>query len=259
MGEKNKQKSASLEEAQRKDEVIYKPASGKKIILFGLPLLGFVILFSLWFEFYKPKVTDEWYRGVMLVDSANKTTDQIIKKHLLDSGRQILQKQVQLHPYHARVWYLYGYYFLVTGNWDSCIYADKKAIELGAGGVVNSVEYVASEHLNYALEKKLSEVTDLENSMKVLNNASVQNFQNNSIDRFRGMIFYNYEQIDSSNFYLERFYKNVPNDFNVLSILAYNYFRLGSRDKALFYANEARKIKSDDPGLNNLINKLQSQ
>lgn len=254
----DKRKQTSIQEIPKKEKNSYNPSAIKRIFLFGLPSLGVIFIFFIWFELYTPKVIDDWFQGAKLVDSATKTADPIIKKYLMDRGGLILKKQVNLHPYHARVWLLYGQYFSLNNIWDSCIYAEKKAIEIGAGGVVNNIEYMASDNLNYALGKKLTGIHNLDSSIKVIDDAITPNFENSTIYKFKGFTYYNYNQIDSCIVYLERFYSKVQNDFDVLDILAFSYSRKGIYDKALFYATEAKKIKNDNPGINKLINQLNS-
>ncbi|MEI7726348.1 MAG: hypothetical protein WCK09_14665 [Bacteroidota bacterium] len=259
MGKTIRRKQTSIEELPKNEKNLYNPAFLKRIVLFGIPLSGFLVILFIWSELYKPKVIDEWYRGIMLVDSAGKTSDSIAKKGLLDRGGHILKQQATSHPYHARVWFLYGHYFLVCKNWDSCIYAEKKSIELGAGGLVNNVEYQAAEHLNFAVDQKIRGIHNLDSVIKVINNALTTNFENSTLDKIKGFTYYNYNKMDSCSFYLERFNSKVKNDFDVLTFLAFTYSRKGMREKALFYAAEAKKIKSDNANLNNLITQLSNR
>jgi tetratricopeptide (TPR) repeat protein len=259
MKEKYKQKQTGIQEMQVEAKSAYNPPLIKKIILFGIPLLGAGILFFIWFEIYKPKIVDDWYRGAILVDSANKITDPTARKILMDEGKAILKQQVSLHPYHARVWFLYGHYFLVNNNWDSCIYAEKMAIKIGAGGVVNNVEYVAADHLNYALGQKLQGIHNLDSSIREIDSAFTPNWENVILYKYKGFTYYNYKQYDSSSVYLERFYGKVKNDFDAILILAYSYTQKGDKDKALYYAMEAKKIKNDNADINNLITRLNTR
>ncbi|MEI7896828.1 MAG: hypothetical protein WCJ26_07305 [bacterium] len=259
MGKTVRRKQTSIGETPTNEKNLYNPSFVKRIFLFGIPLSGFIILLFIWTELYKPKVIDEWYRGIILVDSAANTHDSVARKGLLDRGGQILRQQNKLHPYHARVWFLYGHYFLVTKNWDSCIYAEKKAIEIGAGGIVNGVENVAAEHLNYALDNKLRSIHSLDSSIKLIDRVVTPNYENITLYKFKGFTYYNHNQPDSCIFYLERFNSKVSNDFDVLNILAFSYSRKGMRDKALLYATEARKIKSDNANLNSLITMLNAR
>jgi hypothetical protein len=256
MGKMDRQKQTTIQEAPKSEKNLYNPSAIMRIVLFGIPLSGIIFILFIWTGLYNPKVVDDWYRGIILVDSATNASDSIVKQGLMDRGGQILRQQNKLHPYHARVWYLLGHYYLVNRNWDSCIYAEKKAIELGAGGVVNNVEYMAADHLCYAVDQKIRKMHNLDSSIRVINNATTANFENNTLDKIKGFTFYNYNQRDSCTFYLERFNSKVKNDFDVLSFLAFSYSGKGMKDKALFYAMEAKKIKTDNANINNLITML---
>ncbi|MEI7726554.1 MAG: hypothetical protein WCJ26_15960 [bacterium] len=259
MGKTVRQKQTSIQETPTKEKNLYNPSMAKRVILFGIPLSGIILVFFIWTEIYKPGVIDDWYRGISLVDSAANTKEPIVKQGLMDRGGMILRQQNKLHPYHARVWYLLGHYYLVNSNWDSCIYAEKKAIELGAGGIVNSVEFQAADHLCYAVDQKVRSIHNLDSAIKVINGAITANFENNILEKIKGFTYYNYNQRDSSAFYLERFNSRVKNDFDVLSLLAFIYYAKGMKDKALFYATEAQKIKSDNTNINNLVTALSAR
>ena len=254
-----RRKQTSIQEIPKERKNEYNPSVATKIFLFGIPLSGIFIIFFIWTERYVPTVIDDWYLGVNLVDSAGKASNPVVKKNLMDQGGFILKRQVTLHPYHARVWFLYGHYFLVNNKWDSCIYAEKKAIELGAGGVVNSVEFIAAEHLNYALDRKLRGMHNLDSSINVINNAITPTFENTTIDKIEGFTYFNHNQNDSSIFYLERFNSKVKNDFDALHLLAWSYYRKGMKDKAIFFATEAKKIKNDNPDVNKLLAALNAR
>ena len=259
MKKPNKQKQTSIQEEPANAGNLHVPSPINRILLFGLPVFGVILLFSIWLEIYRPIITDDWNRGSLLLDSANKTSDPVIKKELLESSGLILKQQIKLHPYHARIWYIYGYYFLANNNWDSCIYAEKKAIELGAGGVVKQIEYKAAIGLNFALEKKLSGIHSLDSSIKAIDHSITLNFENNALFRIKGFTYFNYNQNDSCIIYLERYNLKVNNDFDALRILAYSYYRKGMNEKALYFATKAKKIKPDNPDINSLIHQLSSR
>ena len=255
----DKRKQTNVQEIPKDIKNDYNPSLAKRILLFGIPLAGIFIIFFIWTERYVPVVIDDWYRGINLVDSAGKASNPAVKKNLMDQGGFILKRQVTLHPYHARVWFLYGHYFLVNNKWDSCIYAEKKAIEIGAGGLVNNVEFIAAEQLNYAVEMKLRGIHNLDSSRKVISNAFTPNFENTTLDKITGFMYFNHNQNDSSIFYLERFNSKVKNDFDALHLLAWSYYRKGMKDKAIYFATEARKIKKDNPDVNKLLAALNAR
>ena len=128
----------------------------EKIRYYSLPFFGFFMFFFIWFEIYKPVVIDDWIKGTILIESATQTQDQASQNLFLEKGKAVLKQQLQKHPYHGRIWHLYGRYFLLTNQLDSCIFYEKKAIEIGAGGIVNQIEPEAAERINYCLGIKLN-------------------------------------------------------------------------------------------------------
>ena len=254
-----KSKQPVIQDIPKPEKNAYHPSAAIRFILFGIPITGFIAILFLWSEFYKPKVIDDWYLGVTLVDSATKITDPILQKSVMEQGGNILRHQNRLHHYHARVWSLLGHYYLVTSQLDSCIYTEKKAIEIGAGGVVNRIEFLATEHINAALERKLTGIHSLDSSIRAIDDAATPEFMNNTLYKFKGFTYYNYNQTDSAIANLEQFYSRNNNDFDDLYVLALSYARKGMKDKALFYGTEARKIKGDHPNLNNLMDQLNAR
>src|SRR5258705_3153646 len=96
-----------------------------------IPLCFSLIIFSiLWFKPFDVNLKDPWFEGAVLIDSARKVIDTNQRKLLLDEAGKKLAEQVRLHPYHARVHYLYGYYWLNRQNWDSAIFQQKEAIRI---------------------------------------------------------------------------------------------------------------------------------
>ena len=87
-----------------------------KIRYYSLPFFGFFILFFIWFELYKPQVINEWIKGTILIESATQTQDPASQNLFLEKGKAVLKQQLQKHPYHARIWHLYGQYFLLTNQ-----------------------------------------------------------------------------------------------------------------------------------------------
>jgi tetratricopeptide (TPR) repeat protein len=163
----------------------------------------------------------------------------------LEQTGKKLAELIRLHPYHARVHHFYGYYWLIRRNWDSVIYQEKEAIRIGAGGVVNPVEYEAQELLNEALDKK---VTPLINTGKynealvVLENAKTPNMINPEIDNYRGIIFSRQGNSDSALACFIRYKQSNPKDANNLANISISYLQKNNRDSARKYINDALKI-----------------
>ena len=216
-----------------------------------IPLLIALIFFSiLWFRPLDIKITDPWYEGIALIDSANKVTEKELKNLLLDEAGEKLSEQVRKHPYHARVHYLYGYYWLQRQNWDSVIYHEREAIRIGAGGVVEQVEFKAQEMLNYAIGKKVNPLINSgnnEEALKVLEYATTKNMNNPEIDRSKGIIYLRKGDNDRALGCFLRYEKSQPNNVLNLTNIGLSYMRKNNLDSARFYINRAIKL---DPNHN---------
>ena len=247
------------EEKPRKDHDNSQPSGVRKVTLLAMPVLGFFMITLVWSEVYKPDVMDDWYRGIRLVDSATKSPDTIIGKQLMDEGGNILREQIRLHPYHARVWFLYGYYLNETGKWDSCILAEKEALRIGAGGTVNRIDFMAADVLNRAVNQKLLGIGRLDSAMAVINGAFTPGYENTWLMKKKAFTFYNFKQYDSCIPYLERYNSKVTGDFEALKILAYSFTMERNFDTALIYANKSANLKKNDPEIARLLEYLNTR
>jgi tetratricopeptide (TPR) repeat protein len=235
------------------------PVSYRHFLPLGFALFVFFII---WFKPFNVNLKDPWYVGAMYIDSARKEIDTNQRKILLGKAGKILSEQVQKHPYHARVHYLYGFYWYDRQNWDSSIFHEKEAIRLGAGGVVNQVEYNAQDILNTALGNK---VTALINSGKINEAADVVEYAktpqmfNPGIDKYRGIIYSRLGNSDSALFCFLRYKATNPNDANNLANIAISYNQKNMRDSAVVYINEALKLDPANANANFLKSQLKSQ
>ena len=235
------------------------PISYRHFLPLCFALFVFVII---WFNPFNVNLKDPWYEGAVLIDSARNVIDTNQRTVLLGKAGKILTEQVQKHPYHARVHYLYGFYWSALQNWDSAIFHQKEAIRFGAGGTVNQVEYKAQEMLNLALGNK---VTPLLNSGKlneaagVLEYAKTPKMLNPAIDKYRGIIYSRQGNADSALSCLLRYKMANPNDANNLANIAISYNQKNMRDSAMVYINEALKLDPTNANANFLNSQLKSQ
>ena len=228
-----------------------------------LPLCFALFVFIIiWFNPLNVNLKDPWYKGAVLLDSARKEIDPNRREVLLGQAGKILTEQVQKHPYHARVHYLYGFYWLDRQNWDSVIFQQKEAIRLGAGGTVNQVEYQAQEILNLALANKVPALIDagkLTEASRVLEYAKTPEMLNPTIDKYRGIIYSRQGHADSALACLLRYKVANPNDANNLANIAISYNHKNMRDSALVYINQALKLDPTNANANFLNSQLKSQ
>jgi tetratricopeptide (TPR) repeat protein len=227
-----------------------------------IPLCFSLIIFSiLWFNPFKVSVTNSWNDGAQLIDSAGKISDPIQKNKLLEEARVILANQVQKHPYHARVHFMYGIYWHMVQNWDSAIFQQKEAIRIGAGGVVNQVEFGAQAMLNSALETKVTPLlnSNLKEAFDVLENAKTPEMYNPLIDNYKGIIYSRQGNIDSALHCFLRYNTAKPNDAGILASIASSYSQKNMKDSALVYINQALKIDPNNANANLIKSQLNSQ
>ena len=228
-----------------------------------LPLCFALFIFMIiWFKPYNVNLKDPWYEGAILIDSARKEIDTNQRKALLVAAGKILTEQVQKHPYHARVHYLYGFYWFDRQNWDSTIFHEKEAIRLGAGGTVNQVEYNAQEILNSAIGNKVTALLNsgrLKEAADVLEYAKTPEMFNPGIDKYRGIIYSRQGNSDSALFCFLRYKEAIPNDANNLANIAISYNQKNMRDSALVYINQALKLDPTNANANFLNSQLKSQ
>jgi Flp pilus assembly protein TadD len=224
---------------------------------FGIFLCGLLVVAFLWFSPIKPEVLDPWHRGTALLEEAKKESDTDIRNEKIRKAGEILHEQIALHPYHARVWMLLGYYQLEVGKLDSCIESQKNAISIGSGGKVNEIDHDAKELLNAALVQKISASADMDAALKTIRAAAIEGFENSMLDKYCGIVFSKYGLKDSSTFYLEKYIQKFPDDAEVLANIAFNYYLGGNRDKALDNARMAYAIRNDIAPLNQLLDELQ--
>jgi len=222
-----------------------------------LPFFGFFMLFFIWFEIYKPLVINDWVKGTIILEGVMTAKDQASQNLLLEQGKTVLKEQLHKHPYHARIWHLYGQYFNLINQWDSCIYYEKKAIEIGAGGIVNQIEPQAADKINYCLGMKLNLIyNSLDSSLVAIKVAETPRYDNFMIDKFKGLVFSKYKQLDSSNFYFKRYLVTIPEDEDVFYKLANNYYKQENKKEALFFIKKVKKLNKGNAKFDTLINKI---
>lgn len=232
-------------------------------LLHFMPLCFALFIFMIiWFKPFNVNLKDPWYEAAELIDSAKNVTDTTQQKSLKDQAGKKMAELVQKHPYHARVHYLYGYYWFNRQNWDSAIFQEKEAIRIGAGGTVNQVEYAAQDMLNAALSNKviaLLNTGNLKGAADVLENAKTPNMFNPGIDKYRGIIYSRQGNADSALSCFLRYKAADPNDANNLTNIAISYNQKNMRDSARVYINQALKLDPKNANANLINSQLNGQ
>ena len=227
-----------------------------------IPLCFSLVIFCiLWFKPFNVNLRDPWNEGGLLLDSANKISDPNQRTLLIEQGGKKLAEEIKKHPYHARVHFMYGIYWHMVQNWDSAIFQQKEAIRIGAGGVVNQVEFGAQAMLNSALETKVTPLlnSNLKEALDVLENAKTPEMYNPLIDNYKGIIYSRQGNIDSALHCFLRYNAAKPNDAGILASIASTYNQKNMKDSALIYINQALKIDPNNANANFIKSQLNSQ
>lgn len=227
------------------------------IVLSSLVVLVFVII---WGEFYTPKVMNPWQEGLIWIDSAKTETDTILKAEFLQTADEIFTEQVNEHPYHARIWMMKGYYHLQTKEWDSVIACEKKALEIGAGGVVNRIDVDAVNMMGAALLNKVNKLNmDTTAIFNLLDSAEIDGFENFKILWLRGAINNQAGRPDQGVKYLRRAYQLNVRDFDILYHYAFALAQTGKTQKAKARLQQALQIQPNNTSAKNLMNQLNAR
>jgi len=193
----------------------------------------------------------------MFIDSAKAETDQDAKNQLFERARQNLNKQVRLHPYHARLWFFKGYFHTQVQEWDSVISAQKLALKLGAGGTVNLVEHDAANMMNQALIQKVNTMNmDTARIFTYLDSCQVEEFENYRIHWLRGAIYNQAGDYSKSVNWLSRAYQLNSRDFDILYHYSFALARNGQRGQAIKHLQTALSLQPNNPAAKNLMNEL---
>lgn len=221
---------------------------------FAYPVVGAFLIIAILSEWYKPYMENPWVRGSKFIIEARSEKDLAIRKQKLEQGGDILREQLRLHPYHARIWHFYAFYFYVGQQWDSCMYYERRALEKGRGGFNNTMEREGKTIYNLALTNKLNPYAkDHAKTMQLIEEAEIPGFVNPELDKFRGIGYMNIQRTDSSLEALYRYHKYNPRDYATLLYIAQNYLSKGNIDSTRKFAELARMQNDKDPELKELF------
>ncbi len=196
-----------------------------------LPFAAAVIFFLLIWTEPKTEVRDPWYEAAYLIDSAKKVNDPQLKQKLLDKGGSQLQDLVKKHPYHARVHFLLGYYYLSVGKWDSAIARQKQAYKMDSGSTINPVYHDAKRQLILAVINKSNEYAkqgDFQKALETLNTAKEYDPHSAQLRTQYGVIFHRQGKLNKARNYYEKALQYNKNHRPAIQNLGLLYFQLGN-------------------------------
>ncbi|HNB81946.1 MAG TPA: tetratricopeptide repeat protein, partial [Chitinophagaceae bacterium] len=214
------------------------------------PLLGATLIATILIGKGSDFIEHPWVVGDILCDSSKRVTDSTQRLVVLEKGGTILKQQLAMHPYHARVWAMLGHYYIQKKDWDSCIYSEKRALTIGHGSLVNSIEKMSNQYLSFALGQKLNPIFHMKDSaMGIIQSAVVPGYENKLLDKFRGLVYVNCHEYPAAVQYLESYLKKFPNDYDALYAAIISYMNSGLLPQAREYLERAKKINPGAPNL----------
>jgi len=227
------------------------------LILAGLVVAAFIVI---WGEFYTPTVMNPWQESLVWIDSAKKETDTTLKSQFLRTAEDILTEQVTEHPYHARIWMMKGYLHLQKQDFDSVISCQKKALELGAGGVVNRIDVDAVNMMGAALLNKVNKLNmDTTAIFSLLNSAEVEGFQNFKILWLRGAIYNQAGRYNLGLKHLRQAFQLNVRDFDILYHLSFALAQTGNTEMAKQRLQQALQLQPNNAAAKNLMAQLNAR
>ena len=213
-----------------------------------LPALSVLFFIILWIGANTAPLNDPWRNGEILCDSSTRVPEGPQRTALLEQGGAMIREQVMKHPYHARIWHIYGFYWLQKKNWDSCMYSQRMAIKLGSGTTVNSIEKKARDLYNFCLNKKLNPYfSKKDTAMAIIQAARIPGYDNPMIDKYLGIVYSNSKEYDSCNQVIFRYLKVNPKDFDALFAVALNYYNQGQYSMSIPFLRRAQEVNPNEP------------
>jgi len=96
----------------------------------------------------------------------------------------------------------------------------------------------------------------LDSSLAVIKVAETPKYYNFMMDKFKGLVFSKYKQLDSSNFYFKRYLVSMPEDGDVFFKLANNYLMQENKKDALLFAEKVKDLYKVNAKVDTLIKKI---
>ena len=226
-------------------------------LFIALAIFGFV-----WID-VDVDLKDPWYRAASKIQKSNTIKDKTEKIEMIEEGGQELRELVAKHPYHARVHYLLGYYYVQSQKWDSAITELKIAIEKGKGGIVNQVDLEAQKMLRAPILNRTNKYLNSKQIYKARasNDEGIALSPNEPLFWLQGgMIHEQLGQTDSAMYYYEKSFNFNPNNEDTKKRLVQIYFNYGNHffaqkqyQVALNFYQKTIKIKPNNPDFNNNV------
>lgn len=209
----------------------------------------FIVVFFLAFRENDKKIIDEWYKALYLVDSGRKSNDAELKIKLMEQGGNQLKELVQKYPFHARVNYFLGYYYMHKENLDSAIKYFKTSYSLDSGATINAIWKEVASDIVYCYKKKSEKTTadhDFTNSLIYLKEALRYEPFEAQTNFFIGNTFLNLNMPDSALPHYIISIKYDPKNTEAMNNLGYIYVRKQDYKTAAEYFRKVLMINPNN-------------
>lgn len=225
-----------------------------------LLLIAAIVIYLLVWTPEGPEVVDPWFKAARLVDSSRKVDDPQLKSQLLQEGGNSLRNLAEKHPYHAKVHFLLGFYYLTAHKWDSAISEHQKAIKIDSGATINAVAPDAIRQLCLATINKTKPYMQKREFSKALDTLNKYAYYykpySAELCTHYGIIYHNMGILDSAishyNFALRINSNHKPARNNIAIALftkGNNFLKKGKADKAISYYQNALKATPNNPDI----------
>lgn len=234
---KTENKSGSFQ-SQLKFRFSFKDTKFRAFLPFAIAVIIFIWIWT------KPgdEVVDPWYKAALKVDSSRKTFDPSLKVKLLNEGGDELRELIKKYPYHARVHYLLGFYYMTAQKLDSAITEFRTTIKMDSGATINPVAPDAARSLVSIVINKsnlLIQKHDYKNALETLGLAGDFAASSPDILNQYGYIYHSQGMLDSAISFYDKVLKLDPNYNPALKNMALVYWVKGNAELNMKQYNKA--------------------
>ncbi len=199
----------------------------------GLASIGLIMLMLLLFDQKYPAIVDPWIKSIKMMDSAAHMQDNAQKIAIIEQCGAELREQVAIHPYHGRIWFFYGRYFMLKENWDSCIVTFKKALTIGKGATANSIEDMSQKMLYNALSMKLKRFDiQRDTSLNIIAQAEIPGYFNPYMNILKGLVYNRSGEYQLAESEFQKYINARPKDPQGYRLIANVYQSEGKETEA---------------------------
>jgi len=205
----------------------------------------FLLLFLLTWKEPEIKISDDWNKSALKLDSATRVQDPVLKKKLIDeSGTELINLSVK-YPKHARVHFYLGFYYSLFGNWDLSVGHYKTCIQLDSGSTINSVWDDAEKNMasDYLKRVNVKLAAQEKNEAKLLLSRALADVPTSpKLCELMGHLMMEVNLLDSALLYYSRSLNANPNNGDVLNNVGVIYQRVNKFEIAAEYYRKSLQV-----------------